>query len=60
MTDSVDGLEVARITIVKTLTHDDVLIDYETSGEADEVLVAMGMLAMTMDTVMRGREDDDE
>lgn len=54
-----DTFETARIVITKHLTSEDTLIEYDTSGDAEEVLTAVGMLTMTIDSILHPPEEED-
>lgn len=57
-----DGMEVARITIVRTLTDDDV-VDYviatDTNGDDLPLTEALGMMRLAEDTIIRERMEDE-
>ena len=57
MTDE-QGIRVAQITITRTLTEDDDIIGYEKSDGLTAV-EAVGMLTMTVDSILREGDDDD-
>lgn len=65
MTDPFDptagGMEVARITIRKTVTDEDVIVTVDAENEnGDELAVidAVGMLTFAIDTILHPPADD--
>lgn len=56
--DDQDGVQIARITIIRRLTEDDDLMDYEMS-EGLSILEAIGMLHMTADSMLHPPDDED-
>ena len=54
---SMDGVQTASITITRTLTDGDDLVGWEVTGDADKLIVALGMLELVRDGMLRG---DDE
>ena len=54
-----DGYEIARITITRTIDEDgDDIVDYDLEGVAAEhVVLALGMLAMTQDSILHPDDD---
>lgn len=54
---SMDGVQTASITITRTLTDGDDLVGWEVTGDADKLIVALGMLDLVRDGMLRG---DDE
>jgi hypothetical protein len=54
-----DGLEVAKVTVTKTLTPDDVVVDIDLSDDL-AIIDAVGMLAMAQHTLLDDRGDDED
>lgn len=58
-----EGVQVARITITRTLTEDG---DYthtdavDSNGEPLEILTALGMMAMAHDTLLHGHRNEED
>ena len=51
---SMDAVETGRITITRSVTEDDDLVGWEVAGDADKLIVALGMLDLVRDGMLRG------
>lgn len=54
-----NGVQTASITITRTLTDGDDLVGWEVTGDADKLIVALGMLDLVRDGMLRGDDDLD-
>lgn len=54
-----DGVQTASITITRSVTEDDDLVGWEVAGDADKLIVALGMLDLVRDGMLRGDDDLD-
>ena len=55
-----DAAEIGRITITRTLAEDDDLVSVHTDGDADALIIALGMLDLARDTLLHAPEEDDD
>lgn len=58
-----EGMEVARITIVRVLTDDDIIDRIDAvDGNGDDLMLteALGMMRLAEDTLIRERMSDEE
>lgn len=56
-----NGLQTASITITRTLTEDDDVIGWRTDGDArTHKIIALGMLDLVRDGLLRGTHEDDD
>ena len=55
-----DAVETGRITITRTLTVDDDLVSVHTDGDADALIIALGMLDLARDTLLHAPDEDDD
>ena len=54
-----DAVETGRITITRSVTEDDDLVGWEVTGDADKLIVALGMLDLVRDGMLRGDDGMD-
>ncbi len=63
LADGPDGIEVARITIIRTVTEDDVIDNvhaHDSHGDDLPLTEALGMLRLAEDTLLHPPEEDED